>query len=102
MANVPTDALDVKALLAKISIEVETLVRTHLKDQFKNISMHIANVYDLPPDEVLDKLCAMTTLENIPSTSSGLPLKKRTKTNEVLAPSTALLCSMNTKAGSGI
>jgi hypothetical protein len=101
MTNVPTDSLDVKGLLAKISIEVETLVHTHLKDRFKNIAVHIANVYDLPPDDVLEKICAMTATDLPSSDSTSTSVKKRAKPNDgAVATPTSLLCSMNTKAGS--
>ena len=99
MTNLPINSLDVKGLVAKISVEVETLVHMHLKDQFKNIAVHIANVYNLPSDEVLDKICEMASIEPPPTTSIVQTPKKRVKTNDGVVP-TILLCAMNTKAGS--
>jgi len=84
--------LNMDKLLNDITTQVSSMVKNHVEEQLKNVSIHIANVYKLNQEDVWDTIQSkMSLLENnVESVVRRQPKKIINETE---------MCSMSTKAG---
>lgn len=84
--------LNMDKLLNDITTQVSSMVKSHIEEQLKSVSIHIANVYKLNQDEVWDTIQSkISQMDNNVETSVRRQPKKVIAENE--------MCCMSTKAG---
>ena len=92
--NMPTSTfnLNIDKLLNDISTQISSMVKNHVEEKLKSVSIHIANVYNLNEEQVWE-----TIQSKFSSLQTNVESPVRRQPKKIITENE--MCCMSTKAG---